>query len=492
MKTKIFNNPEKELFNKNLEKWIPDEKAATELINVSGLLRFDKTIELLITGRQVNDRGAGSILANHLFAENILGIPVSVKNSLKFARTMLSMNLAPASIDLSRLHREWAEEKESYKNDIDSFTRKKLEHLVNVNPKNMEEQDVVLYGFGRIGRMVARELITQSGNGNQLRLRAIVTRDTGPEQLKKRADLFRNDSVHGSFQGVVKTDTEKSLIYINGHAVKMLSSPKPEDIDYEKEGISGALLIDSTGAWRDRENLSRHLKAKGINRVLLTAPGKGDIPNIVFGINHNQKEMQDEKIFSAASCTTNAIVPALYIINSSFNIVKGHVETIHSYTNDQNLLDNYHKNMRRGRSAPLNMVITDTGAAKAAAKAVPELQGKLTANAIRVPTPNVSLAILYLTVEKETTIEEINNIIFEASVRGNFVEQILFSNSTEFVSSDGIGEPYTSIYDSPAANISADGKSMVLYFWYDNEYGYTMQVIRLAKHITNTSRYRYY
>lgn len=481
----------RENFKHDLEKWVNDEKVAVELINVSEILRLDKTIELLLIGRQINDKGAGKILENHSFAENVLGIPVTVQNSLKFAKAMLALNIAPARIDLARLHREWNDEKENFKEDINNFIKTKLSGFINVDPKNCTEQDVVLYGFGRIGRIAARELINGSGNGTQLRLRAIVLRRGTPDDLKKRAELFKNDSVHGNFPGVIETDVENSMLCINGHKIKVIIASNPEEIDYTAEGITNALLIDSTGTLRDREALSKHLKAKGISKVLLTAPGKGDIPNIVYGVNHDKKEYEKETIFSSASCTTNAIVPTLYLLNNKFKIVKGHLETIHSYTNDQNLLDNYHKNMRRGRSAALNMVITDTGAGKAAAKAIPELEGKLSANAIRVPTPNVSLAILNLTVEKATTIEEINKVIFDASIKGDLVEQICYSNSTEFVSTDGNGEAHTAVYDSPATKISADGKTMIIYLWYDNEYGYTLQAIRVAKHITHTSRYKY-
>ena len=361
-----------------------------------------------------------------------------------------------------------------------------------MNPSNNEDMDVVIYGFGRIGRMTARELITQSGNGTQLRLRAVVTRKCSRDDLKKRADLFLKDSVHGSFPGVVDVDYDNMCLNINGHSIRMIRSDSPASIDYTKEDIHNALLIDSSGAWRDREGLSEHLKAKGISKVLLTAPGKGDIPNIVYGVNQNMEGIKEEAVVSAASCTTNAIVPALSVIEQNLGIVKGHLETIHSYTNDQNLLDNFHSKKRRGRSAPLNMVITDTGAAEAAVKAIPSLKGKLTAGAIRVPTPNMSLAILSLTVEKETSKEEINSMFYQASIKGELIEQILYSNSTEFVSSDGIGENCTSIFDSPATQVSSDGRSFVVYLWYDNEYGYTKQVIRLGKHITGVKRYRYY
>jgi glyceraldehyde 3-phosphate dehydrogenase len=281
---------------------------------------------------------------------------------------------------------------------------------------------------------------------------------------------------------------------INGHKVKMLAANNPEEIDYEAEGIHDALLIDSTGVWTKREDLSRHLKARGVKKVMLTAPAKGDIPNIVFGVNHDDPaiDYQTEKVYSAASCTTNAIVPVLYVIENKLGIEKGHIETIHAYTNDQNLTDNYHKKPRRGRSAPMNMVLTSTGAASAAAKAIPSLKGKLTANAVRVPIPNVSLAILSLTVQKPTTTGEVIEILRDAALNGRLVEQIRFSASTEAVSTDFIGDSCAGIFDAPATLVSADGRSIILYVWYDNEFGYTIQALRLAKHIAGVQWETYY
>ncbi|MDO8899662.1 MAG: glyceraldehyde-3-phosphate dehydrogenase, partial [Bacteroidales bacterium] len=347
-------------------------------------------------------------------------------------------------------------------------------------------------GFGRIGRLLAREITQFAGNGSHLRLRAIVTRSNKPEDVKKRVSLFRKDSVHGPFNGVANEDLENLSMTVNGQIIKFIEAKNPEDVDYTEYGIHDALVIDNTGVFRDRENLSRHLKAKGVGKVLLTAPGKGDLPNIVYGVNQNAINIDEENIFSAASCTTNAIVPGLEIIEKNYGIIKGHIETIHAYTNDQNLLDNYHSKTRRGRSAPLNMVITETGAGSAAAKAIPSLKGKLSSNSVRVPVPNVSLAILTLEVKKQVTLEEVDALFLESSLKGTLIEQIRYSNSTEFVSSDGIGDSCACIYDSPATKVSEDGHSIILYLWYDNEFGYTSQVVRLARHISKVKSYRYY
>jgi glyceraldehyde 3-phosphate dehydrogenase len=371
------------------------------------------------------------------------------------------------------------------------FLSNKLSGFGQSGSNEIEPRDVVLYGFGRIGRLAARELIKQAGKGQQLRLRAIVTRGSSDADIIKRASLLRNDSVHGAFKGTVAEDLENKAIIINGQIVKMIDAKNPEDIDYTSYGINNALVIDNTGVFTNREALSRHLNAKGVSKVLLTAPGK-EIPNVVYGINQGTLDIENETIYSAASCTTNAISPILKVVNDTFEVVKGHIETVHAYTNDQNLLDNMHKKPRRGRSAAINMVITSTGAGNAVTKVIPELKDKLTANAVRVPTPNGSLAILSLELKNETSVDEVNAVIREAALNGDLVNQIFYSYDPELVSSDIIGNTCCSVYDSHATIVSKDGKNVVLYAWYDNEFGYTKQVIRLAKHITKVQRRIYY
>ncbi|MDA3944656.1 MAG: glyceraldehyde-3-phosphate dehydrogenase [Bacteroidetes bacterium] len=480
-----------EKFNASLKSWIDNEKAATEFIGVVSKLWFDKSIELILLRSVLVNRGSGKILNKHIRAETILKKPVRVQDSLLIANAILEEEIAPARIDIGRLNAEWTEEQIKYAS-VNAFVLDKLQAFVKAPPRSDKTQDVVLYGFGRIGRLLARELTQFAGNGSHLRLRAIVTRSNSTEDIKKRVSLFRKDSVHGTFAGVANEDFDNKAMVVNGQIIKFMAANKPEDIDYEAEGIQDALIIDNTGVFRDREELGRHLKAKGAAKVLLTAPGKGDIPNIVYGVNQGDLDLESETIFSAASCTTNAIVPGLEIMEEAFGIIKGHIETIHAYTNDQNLLDNYHKKSRRGRSAPLNMVITETGAGSAAAKAIPSLKGKLTSNAVRVPVPNVSLAILTLEVDKPTSAEEVNKLFLDATLKGHLIEQIRFSNSTEFVSSDGIGDSCACIFDSPATKVSDDGKSVIVYLWYDNEFGYTSQVVRLARHIGKVKSYRYY
>ncbi len=477
-------------YEDSLNDWAKQEMIANEFITVLSKLFYNKSIELVLFRSQLIDRSASLILYRHSYAENIVNKKLNIKDSLKLAKAILHCNIKPSKIDIGKLNEEWVEARKNYV-DAEDFIKVKLKDFFGHEEKLKQPVDVILYGFGRIGRLLARELIIQ-GNGHQLRVRAIVTRGNDTAQIVKRASLFRHDSVHGPFRGVAVENPDDKTIYINGHKVLMLATNSPEEIDYTEYGIKNAILIDNTGIYRDREGLSRHLAAKGVAKVLLTAPGKGDIPNIVFGVNEKSVDYKKEKVLSAASCTTNAAAPVLSVLEREFGIVQGHLETVHSYTNDQNLLDNMHKKSRRGRSAPLNLVITETGAAKAVTKIVPSLDGKLTGNAIRVPTPNVSLVVLKLTLAKETTKEEINELMRQTSLSGDLVAQVKYSTSADAVSSDFMSEPATSVFDSEATIVSPNKKGVVLYIWYDNEFGYTLQVIRVAKNMGDVKRPTYY
>ncbi len=477
-------------YQSQLNDWIKNEKAAIDLISFVGKLWFEKSIELILFRNQLHDRSASEIMNLHLYAKNIVKKPITVNDTVMLASEIYKADVGPGRVDIGKLAFEYLNEKANYKTAGD-FIVDKLKDLIG-KKSNITPKDVVLYGFGRIGRLAARELIAQAGKGEQLRLRAIVTRGSSNEEIVKRADLLRTDSVHGPFPGTVIEDLENKALIINGHTVHMIDAKNPEDIDYTKYGINNALIIDNTGVFRDDVELSRHLKAKGADKVLLTAPAKGNVPNVVHGVNHETVDVKTQKIFSAASCTTNAIMPILQIVDKEYGIQKGHIETVHSYTNDQNLLDNYHKKYRRGRSAALNMVITETGAESALKKVLPHLAGKFTANSVRVPTPNVSLAILNLTINKEVTKDEVNEMVKKYALEGKLVEQIQYAFSNELVSTDVIGNPCPSVFDSQATIISPDKKSIVLYVWYDNEYGYTRQVIRFSKHISEVRRSVYY
>ncbi|MCO5260969.1 MAG: glyceraldehyde-3-phosphate dehydrogenase [Crocinitomicaceae bacterium] len=477
-------------YETELKSHVERERAAVKLVSKIGELLYDKGVELVLFRNHLTDVTLSEILNLHEYARNVVNKAIDVFTTSELAEELLKMDLAPAKLDIGKLASEWLEEQDNYASKL-AFLKAKLAGFETNSSNNIEPRDVVLYGFGRIGRLAARELIKQAGKGQQLRLRAIVTRGDSDQDIIKRASLLRNDSVHGAYKGTVSVDLENKSIIINGQIVRMISTNNPEDVDYTAYGINNALIIDNTGVFTNREALSRHLKAKGASKVILTAPGK-EIPNIVYGINQGTLDVENETIYSAASCTTNAISPILKVINDKYGIERGHIETIHAYTNDQNLLDNMHKKPRRGRSAAINMVITSTGAGNAVTKVIPELKDKLTANAVRVPTPNGSLAMLNLELKKGATIEDVNAIVRKASLEGDLVNQIFYSYDPEMVSSDIIGNTCCSVYDSNATIVSPDGKSVVLYTWYDNEFGYTKQVIRLAKYIAKVRRNIYY
>ncbi|MCW1147453.1 glyceraldehyde-3-phosphate dehydrogenase [Flavobacterium lacisediminis] len=477
------------LYEKELAFQADRRKAGVEFIKIISDLWYDKSIELVLFRNQLIDKNVSEIINLHEYAGAFVEKPINVFDSVEIASAIVDLDLPPSRIDIGKLTYEYHLEDDKY-NDAKAFVIDKLK-----NAKNFQEikpKDVVLYGFGRIGRLLARELMSKIGKGQQLRLRAIVTRDKNDAVLlEKRASLLRYDSVHGDFNGSVIADPENNALLINGTTVHIITANTPEEIDYTAFGIEDALVIDNTGAFTTEEALKRHLTSKGADKVLLTAPGKG-VPNIVYGVNHEDYNPDEVNIFSAASCTTNAITPVLKAVEDTLGVVKGHLETIHAYTNDQNLVDNMHKKYRRGRAAALNMVITETGAGSAVAKALPALAGKLTSNAIRVPVPNGSLVVLNLEVGKNTSIEEVNNIMKKYALEGDLVEQIKYSLNNELVSSDIVGTSAPAIFDSNATIVSGDGKNIVMYVWYDNEYGYSHQVIRLAKYIAKVRRYSYY
>jgi glyceraldehyde 3-phosphate dehydrogenase len=477
------------LYQKEVSFQVDRRRAGVELIKIISDLWYDKSIEMVLFKNQLLDKNVSDIINLHQYAGEFVGKPLTIFDSVAIARAVLELDLPPAKLDIGKLTYEYLLDEEKYP-DARHFVLDKLKDAKS--SEDIQPKDVVLYGFGRIGRLLARELMSKTGKGNQLRLRAIVTRDKNDATtLEKRASLLRYDSIHGDFQGSVVADADNNALIINGTTVHIISAATPEEIDYTKYDINNALVIDNTGAFTTKEALSRHLVSVDVDKVLLTAPGKG-VPNIVHGVNQNEYNPDEIDIFSAASCTTNAITPILKAIEDTLGVVKGHLETIHSYTNDQNLVDNMHKKYRRGRAAALNMVITETGAGTAVAKALPSLEGKLTSNAIRVPVPNGSLVVLNLQVKTKTSITDLNSIMKKYALEGELVEQIKYSTNNELVSSDIVGTSAPSIYDSNATIVANGGKDIVLYIWYDNEYGYSHQVIRLAKYIAKVRRFTYY
>lgn len=466
------------------QEWQGNEALAEQMIPLVGQLYRQNNVVATMFGRSLIKRSVIRILKDHRFVRKLEGTELSVKNTFPIVKAMVALNLGPAHVDVGKLAVMF---KNQGGGDVEAFLRKELHEIIDgyqPGASTGEPQDVVLYGFGRIGRLLARVMIEKAGGGNLLRLRAIVVRGRGDvgKDLEKRASLLRRDSVHGPFDGTIMVDAEARTLTVNGNVIQVIYADSPSEIDYTSYDIDNAVIVDNTGIWRDEEGLGQHLKCKGAAKALLTAPGKGDIKNIVYGINHESIGDSD-LIVSAASCTTNAIVPVLKVLNDEYGVVNGHVETVHAYTNDQNLIDNYHKGDRRGRSAALNMVLTETGAAKAVSKALPELEGKLTGNAIRVPIPNVSMAILNLTLDKTTDDVALNDYLRRMSIESAYQKQIDFVDSAEVVSSDFVGNRHAGIVDAKAT--IANGNHAVVYVWYDNEFGYSCQVVRILQQMSN-------
>ena len=464
-----------------LDAYILEQGLAEGMIPAVGSLYRRRGVIVTVFGRKLMNASTIDIIKAHQQAQQVVGDDISVVDTSAVLDVISALQPGSSRIDIGKL--AWQARQHnvlSNPNALRDFVATTLKDVPDSTSVLDQPRDVVLYGFGRIGRILARLLIERTTSSNPLRLRAIVVRGGRDGDLRKRASLLRRDSIHGPFNGHISIDEEHSAIIANGNFINIIYANQPEDIDYTAYGIDNALIVDNTGVFKDEASLARHLVPKGASKVLLTAPAGGDIKNIVYGVNHDMIADSDT-IVCAASCTTNAITPVLKAINDRFGVENGHVETVHSYTNDQNLIDNYHTAERRGRSAPLNMVLTSTGAAKAVAKALPELAGKLTGNAIRVPTPNVSMAVCNLNLGKNTTRDELNNYIRDVAFNSELRQQISYSYSTEVVSTDFVGTPEPAIFDS-VATIVEDNRC-VLYVWYDNEFGYSTQVLRCMQHM---------
>ena len=489
--TDLTKNPDlrsREKIDDYFGDWKWREGLAELMVPIVGRL-YRHGVHVMIYGQSLVNKSPIDIMHAHRFVRQIEANELSELETYPLLERLSKMDLPDCEIDLGELAMRCSFFKDlpSNPDSIDDFLNEQISvnDLTINRPEN--PQNIVLYGFGRIGRLMARMLAQTTGPGNYFRLKGVVVRKTGDNDLVKRASLLRRDSVHGRFEGTIRVDLENELLVINGNPVKFIYANSPKEVDYSKLGINAPIVIDNTGIWRNEEDLSQHLDS-GASKVILTAPAKGDIRNIVFGVNDSALKDSD-KIISAASCTTNAIVPVLKIISDNYGINSGHIETVHSYTNDQNLIDNFHKGDRRGRSAPLNMVITSTGAVKAVAKAIPELKDKLTGNAIRVPTPNVSLAVLVLNINKSVTRDELNDFLKTSAFASKYREIIGYTNSPEAVSTDFYSSPYATTIDSQAT--IADGNQITLYCWYDNEYGYTKQVLNLMKKVASIDLMRF-
>lgn len=462
--------------------WKDREALAESMVPLVGALYREKNVKSYIYGRSLHNESVLAIMQSHRTVRLVEENELSEFETYPVLKALSSLDLGPAHIDVGRIAQAYEEKAKASGISIDDYVKQEVADLIGASEAAHEPTDVVLYGFGRIGRLMARLLIEKTGGGENLRLKAIVVRPgKAADDLEKRASLLRRDSVHGRFNGTIRVDKENQSLVANGNEIKIIYAGSPSEIDYTDYGITNGIVVDNTGIWRDRASLEQHLNCNGIKKVILTAPGKGDLKNVVFGINNNDI-LDDDSIISAASCTTNAIAPPLKAIDEKFGIKHGHVETVHSYTNDQNLIDNYHVADRRGRSAAMNMVITETGAAKAVSKVLPKFEGLLTGNAIRVPTPNVSMAILNLQLEKGTTKDELNDYMRNIAMHSDLRKQIDYSNSVESVSTDFVGTRCACIFDSVATIVN--DTSAVLYLWYDNEFGYSCQVHRVLEQMS--------
>jgi len=461
--------------------WKWREALAELMVPLIGSL-YRKGINIMIYGKSLVNESPVAIMKAHRFARQTDNNELSELETYPILQHISTLELQDCEIDIGEIavRCPFFDDIKDDSSKIPNYINSELKSVINVDSKRPKvPANIVLYGFGRIGRLVTRMMTQTTGPGNYFRLKAIVIRKAADDDIFKRASLLTRDSVHGPFDGTVRVDEENSTLVINGNPVKVIYATNPDEVSYADYEIHNPIVIDNTGVWRDEKGLSKHIKS-GASKVILTAPAKGNLKNIVYGINDDILADNDS-IISAASCTTNAIVPILKAVNDEYKIRGGHIETVHAYTNDQNLIDNFHKGDRRGRGAPLNMVITTTGAVKAVAKALPELEGKLTGNAIRVPTPNVSLAILSLALDNEVTVEEINQYLKSIAFHSKYREIIGFVNSSEIVSTDFYSSPFASVIDSQATIASKN--RITLYCWYDNEYGYSKQVIGLTKKV---------
>lgn len=466
--------------------WKEREALAEGMIPLIGRLYRVNNVKTYIYGKNLVNLSVLDIMQAHRFVREVEQNELSEYETFPVIEALASLDLGTAHIDAGRIAVAYEKEGKAAGLSVEDFVRSQVDGLIGGSVEPVRPpRDVVLYGFGRIGRLMARLLIEKAGGGENLRLRAVVVRKgKAKNDLVKRVSLLRRDSIHGPFNGTIRVDDDHQSFVANGVEVKVIYANSPEEVDYTEHGINDAIVVDNTGIWRDAEGLSVHLNRPGVSKVLLTAPGKGDMKNIVYGVN-NSDILDSDTIISAASCTTNAIAPPLKVLDDRFGVEDGHVETVHSYTNDQNLIDNYHSADRRGRSAPLNMVISETGAAKAVGKVLPQLLGKLSGNAIRVPTPNVSLAILKLNLKQETTVDELNEYMRQVALHSPLRKQIDYSNSPEVVSSDFVGSRHACVFDSEATIVN--GKTAILYCWYDNEFGYSCQVHRVLEQMAGVS-----
>lgn len=322
-------------------------------------------------------------------------------------------------------------------------------------------------GFGRIGRMVFRRAILDPS------IEVVAINASYPAETL--AHLIKYDTVQGKFD--VSIEIEEQALIVNGKRVQLLATRDPLELPWGKLGVE--IVVEATGKFNDREGASKHFMS-GAKKVILSAPGKNEDVTIVMGVNENEYKPEEHHLISNASCTTNCLAPIAKVLDERFGIIQGLMTTIHSYTNDQKNLDNPHKDLRRARACAQSIIPTTTGAAKAVAKVLPQLDGKLNGLAMRVPTPNVSVVDLVADLKEEVTVEQINTVFKQASQ--NELKGILEYTEEPLVSVDFVGNPHSSIIDSLTTMVIGKNQVKVI-AWYDNEWGYSCRVVDLVKYV---------
>jgi glyceraldehyde 3-phosphate dehydrogenase len=321
-------------------------------------------------------------------------------------------------------------------------------------------------GFGRIGRNILRAAVQRNANFDV----ALINDVDKPATL---AHLFKYDSVHGTFDGTV--ETAENGIVVNGRKIAVSAKRDPSELAHKEHGVD--IALECSGRFTKKEDAAKHLSA-GAKKVIISAPGKGQDFTVCFGINHQKYDPAKHHVLSNASCTTNCLAPVAKVLMESFGIERGLMTTIHSYTNDQRILDLPHEDLRRARAAALSMIPSSTGAAKMIGEVIPELKGKLNGTSIRVPTPNVSLVDLTAELSRKTTVEEINKA-FRTAAEGP-LKGILQYNEEQTVSVDYNDNPASSIFDATQTAVADDGKFVKVFSWYDNEWGFSNRMIDVA------------
>ena len=332
---------------------------------------------------------------------------------------------------------------------------------------------VGINGFGRIGRQVLRAAKQQGGQGGAAELDFVAVNDL--TDTKTLAHLFKYDSVHRTYQGTVTS--KEGSITVDGDEIRVFAEKDPAALPWKDLGVD--IVLESTGRFTDAEGARKHITA-GAKKVIISAPAKGEDITVVMGVNNDKYDAAKHHIISNASCTTNCLVPMVKVVRDAFGFVRGSMVTIHSYTNDQNILDLPHKDLRRARAAAVSMIPTTTGAAKATSLVIPELKGKIDGIAIRVPTPDVSFTDLAVVVDKPVTVQQIN-AAFKAAAEGP-LRGVLQYSEEELVSSDYIGNPASCILDAKSTNV-VDGLLVKVSGWYDNEWGYASRCVDLLRFV---------